>query len=115
VCKFIVRTSLLRPIWMARYLQAVTGWNVNEDELMTIGERIVNVERLFNLRQGLTRKDDTLSERFLKEPIPTGPAKGRVLNLEPMLDEYYTARGWDLETGRITKDRIELLSLTDFI
>ncbi|UCF85111.1 MAG: aldehyde ferredoxin oxidoreductase family protein, partial [Desulfobacteraceae bacterium] len=62
VCKFIVRTALIRPIWMARYLQAVTGWDITEEELMTIGERIVTVERLFNLRQGLTRKDDTLSE-----------------------------------------------------
>ncbi len=114
ICKFIVRTALLRPIWMARYLQAVTGWDITEDELMTIGERIVNVERLFNIRQGLTRKDDTLSERFLKEPIPSGPAKGRVLNLEPMLAEYYQARGWDPETGRPTRAGLERLGLKDY-
>ena len=111
ICKFIVRTALLRPIWMARYLKAVTGWDITENELMTIGERIVNVERLFNIRQGLTRKDDTLSERFLKEPIPSGPAKGQVLDLDPMLDEYYTARGWDLKTGRPTETRLKELGL----
>ena len=115
VCKFIVRTALIRPVWMARYLQAVTGWNISEDELMTIGERIVNVERLFNLRQGLTRKDDTLSERFLKEPIPSGPTKGRMLDLEPMLDEYYKARGWDIETGRLSKATAVRLGLNDYI
>jgi aldehyde:ferredoxin oxidoreductase len=115
ICKFIVRTALLRPVWMVRYLQAVTGWDIAEDELMTIGERIVNVERLFNIRQGLTRKDDTLSERFLKEPIPSGPAKGRVLDLEPMLDEYYKARRWDAETGRPTQAVLERLGLKEYI
>ncbi len=115
ICKFIVRTALLRPVWMARYLQAVTGWDISADELMTIGERIVNVERLFNIRQGLTRKDDTLSQRFLKEPIPSGPAKGQVLDLEPMLDEYYKARGWDVETGRLTQAVLERLGLKDYL
>ena len=100
---------------MARYLQAVTGWDITEDELMTIGERIVNLERLFNIQQGLTRKDDTLSERFLKEPIPSGPAKGRVLDLEPMLDEYYKARGWDAETGRLTQAVLERLGLKNYL
>jgi len=114
VCKFIVRTVLQRPIWMARYLQTVTGWDITEDELMVIGERIVNVERLFNLRQGLTRKDDTLSDRFLKEPIPSGPTKGQVLNLEPMIDEYYNARGWDLETGHPTDATLERVGLHDY-
>ncbi len=109
ICKFIVRTVLHRPVWMGRYLRAVTGWDISEDALMTVGERIVTIERLFNIRQGLTRKDDTLSERFLKEPIPGGPAKGRVLNLEPMLDEYYTARGWDLKSGYPESSTLERL------
>ena len=78
---------------------------------MTIGERIVNIERLFNIRQGLTRKDDTVSERFLKEPIPGGPAKGKVLNLDPMLDEYYRARGWDLKSGQPTQKTLKRLGL----
>ncbi|MBW1995182.1 MAG: aldehyde:ferredoxin oxidoreductase, partial [Deltaproteobacteria bacterium] len=111
ICKFIVRTVLHRPVWMARYLRAVTGWEISEEELMTIGERIVNVERMFNIRQGLTRKDDSLSERFLKEPIPAGPSKGRVLNLEPMLDEYYSARGWDLISGRPMASTLKRLGL----
>ena len=114
VCKFIVRTVLLRPVWMANYLKAVTGWDIAEEELMTIGERIVNLERLFNIRQGLTRKDDTLSDRFLKEPIPTGPKKGQVLDLEPMLNEYYQARGWDIENGRPADETLNRLRLYDY-
>jgi len=98
---------------MVRYLRAVTGWDISEAELMAIGERIVNVERLFNIRQGLTRKDDTVSERFLKEPIPSGPTKGRVLNLKPMLDEYYQARGWDLKSGYPTRSTLKRLGLED--
>jgi len=82
---------------------------------MAVGERIVNIERLFNIRQGLTPKDDTVSERFLKEPIPTGPAKGRVLNLEPMLDEYYRARGWDPKSGHPNRSTLERLGLLDLI
>jgi aldehyde:ferredoxin oxidoreductase len=113
ICKFIVRTVLHRPVWMVRYLRAVTGWDISEAELMAIGERIVNVERLFNIRQGLTRKDDTVSERFLKEPIPSGPTKGRVLNLKPMLDEYYQARGWDLKSGYPTRPTLKRLGLED--
>lgn len=111
VCKFIVRTALIRPIWMTRYLKAVTGWDIKEEELMLIGERIINIERLFNVRQGLSRKDDTLSERFLKEPIPRGPAKGEILYLEPMLDEYYRARGWDLKTGHPKEDTLNRLGI----
>jgi aldehyde:ferredoxin oxidoreductase len=115
VCKFIVRTVLHRPVWMTRYLNAVTGCHFSDDDLMAVGERIVNIERLFNIRQGLTPKDDTVSERFLKEPIPTGPAKGRVLNLEPMLDEYYRARGWDPKSGHPNRSTLERLGLLDLI
>jgi aldehyde:ferredoxin oxidoreductase len=114
VCKFIVRTVLLRPVWMARYLKAVTGWDITENELMTIGERIVNLERLFNIRQGLTPKDDTLSQRFLNEPIPDGPKKGQVLDLEPMLNEYYHARGWSLTSGRPTNETLRRLELSEY-
>jgi aldehyde:ferredoxin oxidoreductase len=113
VCKFIVRTSLMRPEWVARFLNAVTGLDYSGDDMMKIGERIVNLERAFNVRQGLTRKDDALPERFLKEPVPDGPAKGRVMELEPMLDEYYEARGWELKKGYPMRRTLEELDLGD--
>jgi len=110
-CKFIFMSVLTPPLWLAKLFNAVTGLDFTVQQLMKIGERVVNLERAFNLRQGLTRKDDTVSRRWLKDPIPTGPMRGRVLNLEPMLDEYYEARGWDIKTGYPRRDILESLSL----
>jgi aldehyde:ferredoxin oxidoreductase len=62
--------------------------------LMRTGERIFNQERLFNLKAGLSMKDDTLPKRMLEEPMPDGPAKGMVVHLDEMLPEYYRLRGW---------------------
>jgi aldehyde:ferredoxin oxidoreductase len=97
----------------AELLQAATGWDLTGEEVRQIGERIVNLERLFIAREGITRKDDTLPRRFLKEPLPegSGPSTGAVLELEPMLDEYYRARGWDVETGLPTQEKLEQLGL----
>lgn len=65
--------------------------------MLEIGERIWNMERDFNLRAGLTAADDTLPKRLLKEAAKTGPAKGRVNDLDQMLPEYYQLRGWSKE------------------
>ncbi len=99
----------------AELLQATTGWDLSGEEVRRIGERIVNLERLFIAREGITRADDTLPARFLHEPLPegSGPSTGSVLELEPMLDEYYRARGWDLETGLPTRDKLSELGLTE--
>jgi aldehyde:ferredoxin oxidoreductase len=76
-------------------------------------ERVVNAEKAFNASLGLTRRDDTLPRRFLSEPLPpeSGPSAGSVVELEPMLDEYYTARGWDVETGLPTRAKLADLGL----
>ena len=60
-----------------------------------VGERVWNLERLYNIREGFTAKDDTLPTRLLTEAPVDGPSKGWVSNLEPMLKEYYRSRGWD--------------------
>ena len=91
-------------------LRAVTGLPYSDDELMKAGERIWNMERLFNLKAGFTKKDDTLPTRFLKEPIPSGPSKGEVCDLDQMLPLYYKLRGWDKE-GVPTKETLEELGL----
>jgi aldehyde:ferredoxin oxidoreductase len=97
----------------AELLQAATGWDITGEEVRRIGERIVNLERLFIAREGITRKDDTLPRRFLEEPMPegSGSSTGSVLELEPMLDEYYRARGWDVETGLPTREKLEELGM----
>ncbi|UCC64718.1 MAG: aldehyde ferredoxin oxidoreductase family protein [Anaerolineae bacterium] len=99
----------------AELLGAATGWDVTAEEVQRIGERIVNLERLFIAREGITRRDDTLPRRFLHEPMPegSGPSTGSVLELEPMLDEYYGARGWDLETGLPTEEKLAELDLSE--
>jgi aldehyde:ferredoxin oxidoreductase len=92
------------------YLKAAAGIEMTLEELMKTGERIWNLERLFNLKAGLTGKDDKLPERLVKESVSEGPAKGRVVELDKMLPEYYQLRGWDKE-GIPTKERLKELGL----
>jgi aldehyde:ferredoxin oxidoreductase len=99
----------------AELLRAATGWDVTGKEVRQIGERIVNLERLFIAREGITRQDDRLPQRFLEEPLPegSGDSSGSVLELEAMLDEYYRARGWDVQTGLPTEEKLKELGLSD--
>ena len=73
-----------------------------------------NLARLFNAREGMGREDDYLPERILTEPIKEGVSKGNYISkddLSLMLDEYYTARGWDVKTGMPSKEKLEELGL----
>ena len=83
------------------------------DRLKLIGERIYNLQRCYNARHGITRTDDQLPRRFLDEPSPSGNAQGQVIDLEPMLDEYYRLRGWDRETGYPSKAKLCELGLEE--
>ena len=100
-------------IWAEEYaalLSAVTGWDYKPEDLEKIGERIWNAERVFNvLSFGDSREYDTLPKRLLEEPMPEGPAKGHVVKLAEMLDEYYKVRGWI--DGRPTRAKLEELGL----
>ena len=78
--------------------------------LFETGERIWNLERMFNLSAGFTAADDTLPDRLLKDPCPSGTAKGKVNELAKMLPEYYSLRGWT-EDGRPTSETLERLGL----
>jgi len=97
---------------IALLLSTATGFKVDINEFMKIGERIWNLERLFNLKAGFTRKDDTLPPRILKEPIKTGPSKGEIEELDKMLDDYYKVRGWD-KNGVPTNEKLKALGLLD--
>jgi aldehyde:ferredoxin oxidoreductase len=97
----------------AAMVGAVTGWDVTVDELERVGERIVNLERLFNVREGVRRRDDVLPWRVMHEPIPDGPSAGMYCppeELAAMLDEYYGLRGWDAD-GVPTAERLADLGL----
>ena len=82
----------------------------SEERLRETGERVWNLERLFNLKAGLSRKDDTLPPRMLKDPVPSGFAKGGVVELDVLLPEYYKLRGWDKE-GVPTAEKLKSLGL----
>jgi aldehyde:ferredoxin oxidoreductase len=93
----------------AEMVSAGTGIELSGRDLLRLGERIYNLERLFNLREGFTAKDDTLPPRFFK-PLPEGGSRNRVVHLDEMLTEYYKLRGWDTE-GRPTKDTLKKLDI----
>ena len=75
-------------------LNAAIGTNWSTEELLQIGDRIYNIERMFNKAAGMKPEDDRLPKRLLEEPIVNGPSKGMVSQLPLTLPEYYAARGW---------------------
>jgi aldehyde:ferredoxin oxidoreductase len=98
----------------ADLMEAVTGLQYTPDEIRKVGERMNNLARAFNVREGFTRADDRLPERLMTEPLEAGASKGQVISkddLNQMLDEYYTDRGWDLNTGAPTKEKLVELGL----
>ena len=95
----------------ASLIEKLMGYEFTADDFRKAGERIYNLARVFSVREGLTRADDTLPPRLLEDPMPEGPAQGQVVNLEPLLDAYYGYRGWDKETGKPTKEKLQELGL----
>jgi len=112
-CKFM-GMSLDAKEW-SDIIAALTGWEFGVEEFRKTGERIYNLERAFNVREGLTRADDTLPKRLLEEPLPEGPAAGQVNKLEIFLDPYYEFRGWDKTTGKPTPEKLRELGLKEII
>ncbi len=112
LCAFPYQLAVIKMEQVASLLYYATGIEefFSVDRLMLIGERIFNLERLFNVREGFTAKDDTLPERLLKEPMPEGASKGQVVELDEMLSEYYRIRGWD-ENGVPTEEKLRELGL----
>jgi aldehyde:ferredoxin oxidoreductase len=107
-CKFT--NMAVAEEFFARTLSAVTGLPFTADDLMKVGERVWNLERMYNLREGFTSADDTLPDRLLNEPVAEGPSKGFTAKLPPMLKEYYQFRGWD-ENGVPRPRKLRELSL----
>ena len=120
LCKFqTVFCAVHAPKWneFSKLIRLATGLELSKAELMEIGERIYTLERMFNLREGFTRKDDSLPERYFKEPTPIGlpVARGKKIDkekFEKMLDEYYALHQWD-QNGVPKKDTLEKLKLSN--
>jgi aldehyde:ferredoxin oxidoreductase len=98
----------------AAFMEAVTGLSLSPEEVMKVGERVNNLARAFNVQEGFTRADDTLPERLMTEPLQVGASKGHMISkedLDKMLDEYYSLRGWDVETGTPSRAKLTDLGL----
>ncbi|MEM3713955.1 MAG: aldehyde ferredoxin oxidoreductase family protein [Nitrososphaeria archaeon] len=103
----------LKPSLITEFLNSITGFDMSISDLLKCGERIFNQERMFNVREGITRRDDTLPQRIM-EPLQGGCTNGLSISpyeLNSMLDEYYTERGWDKATGIPTKEKLRELEL----
>lgn len=96
-----------------RFINSITGKNYRLDELKKIGFRILNLERMFNVREGLGREDDYLPKRLTEDPLPDGPRKGNVVPMDDLLNEGYQALGWDKATGIPLKETLEDLELAE--
>ena len=112
-CKFLRKA--FDDFWdeSAISLNLITGWDVTPEELKEAGERINNLKKLFNIREGWTRDDDTLPPRALTETLPDGVAAGVGLSkpdLDMMIDTYYHARGWNTD-GSIPDSKLANLGL----
>jgi aldehyde:ferredoxin oxidoreductase len=98
-----------------RMLQLVTGKDWDVAHVLKISERLRNLERMFDVRQGMTREQDALPNKFFETPLARGKYQGAVLDrakFEKMKDEYYTLRGWDLKTGIPTGEKLAELRLS---
>ena len=97
MCLFATFAVNLKQI--TPFLHAATGLEVysSSEEVMKIGERVNNLVRLFNIREGLTRDLDTLPKRFFSEPLKEGPSRNHVVELDQLMKEYYMVRGWNAD------------------
>ncbi|MFB0561283.1 MAG: aldehyde ferredoxin oxidoreductase C-terminal domain-containing protein, partial [Candidatus Lokiarchaeia archaeon] len=112
LCQFAVTDEMLYDA-LLQMINAAMGFNYSEEEFRIVGERINNLTRSFNAREGFTSKDDLLPSRSTSEPLPGGPWKGQVIRLGEMLPKYYELCGWD-ENGVPKKEKLEELGL-DFV
>jgi aldehyde:ferredoxin oxidoreductase len=117
ICKNAKGTLYKATNEMAKLYSLVTGADVTSDEFSIAGERINTLAKLINVREGLDRKDDTLPWKVMNQPITDeGPAKGAVVTqeeLDLLLDDYYQARGWNVE-GIPTKAKLQELGMQDY-
>jgi aldehyde:ferredoxin oxidoreductase len=103
------------PTLLAELYSSLTGIEITGEVLMKTGERIWNLQKLFNLREGEKKEDSVYPQRFYQEMLPDGPSRGRILNpakVQETLEEYYKARGWERDTGIPTKEKLRELEIS---
>ena len=117
VCKWLYGLFIYNDVnIITEVFNTVTGKDWDLDRMLMVSERVRNLERMFDVREGLRRKDDSLPKKFFEEPLQKGQYAGEVLDrdkFEAMKDEYYEIRGWDRETGIPTPEKLADLGLAD--
>jgi aldehyde:ferredoxin oxidoreductase len=112
MCDFLAANLAL----VARLLNAACETQYTEESITIVGKRIWTLTRLFNLREGLSRKDDSIPPRVYLDPLPEGPPKGKAVperDFQEALSEYYGLWGWD-DQGRPKKETLQELGLGAF-
>ncbi len=118
VCAFSTARDAIPLSTLAELLEYSTGSSFNEQDLRRAGSRALTVERVFNCREGLTRRDDDLPPRILEESVEEGPVKGASLTreeLEALKTQFYSEMGWDPSTGVPTPKTLSDLELTSLV
>jgi len=115
ICKFICHgfnsPHFVDYTWMKKLIHSAAGWTFNEKNIQEVGKRIIDIERMFNNREGISRKDDTLPKKYFDDPMPLKIAKGHRVDrkeFDKLLSRYYKLRGWD-EDGQVKKERVKEL------
>jgi aldehyde:ferredoxin oxidoreductase len=115
ICKFICHgfnsPHFVDYAWMKKLIHCASGWQFKEKDLQEVGKRIIDIERMFNNREGITRKDDTLPKRYFDDPMPLKIGKGHHIDrkkFDKLLTRYYKLRDWTNE-GLVKKERVEEL------
>ncbi len=115
ICKFICHgfnsPHLIGYEQVRKFLHAAVDLTFDNQELIEVGQRIIDTERILNLRFGLARADDSLPKRYFDDPAPLKTAKGHHIDrkqFQIMLDRYYALRGWNAE-GKLSEERVDEL------
>ncbi|KYK29620.1 aldehyde:ferredoxin oxidoreductase [Thermoplasmatales archaeon SG8-52-1] len=115
ICKFICHgfnsPHFVDYTWMKKLIHSASGWDFNEKDILEVGKRIIDIERMFNNREGISKKDDTLPKRYFDDPMSLKIAKGHHIDREEfnnLLLRYYKLRGWTND-GQVKNDRVKEL------
>jgi aldehyde:ferredoxin oxidoreductase len=115
ICKFICHgfnsPHFVDYTWMKKLIHSASGWSLSEKNIQEVGKRIIDIERMFNNREGISRKDDTLPKRYFDEPMPLKLSKGHHIDrkeFDNMLTRYYKIRNWTND-GIVKKERVKEL------
>jgi aldehyde:ferredoxin oxidoreductase len=107
-------SPIISPEHIAGLLNAVTGWDFNADSIMMTGERSFNLKRVINSKLGITKEDDKLPKIAIT-PLSEGTSQGKKPDMETLLRGHYKERGWDVATGKPTKEKLQQLGLSEAI